>query len=152
MTGTVKFDVFDFLEMESYQIVQALTELLNNYVQLDNEERLDEVSRIFLSIQSYLITQDAMLKAARMLDMDVESQVPGLDDAKRNILDLLNTLVMEHVDDDSFFSNLRNLKLFMESEASEEASNFYRFLRVNNSAIDVERLKTMLSSEIMLGR
>lgn len=99
-------DAFIFLQMEHERIEQQLDEFIESFDQMTNEKRFECTSLIFDEIKKHFTHQQSLL--SRSSD-DVAEFLTECSKDQNDIVEAMNDLLMSHVDDLNFGTELRKL-------------------------------------------
>lgn len=149
MNSITKFDVFEFLEMEIKQVVSALDKVLASYAQMNNNQRSDAVRRIFCAVERCLATDAILFEEANKRGLSV-GYVASLHSSHRRLRELIGVMVMEHLDDNSFFKHLAEMNEILLSETLENVRRFHNAIVERASQEDMRKLESTLANRIVL--
>ena len=149
MNSITKFDVFEFLEMEIKQVVLSLDTVLDNYAEMDNDQRCDSVRRIFDAVERCLTTDRTLFEEAKKRDLSV-AYVSSLHSSHVRLRELMGEMVMEHLDDNSFFKHLAEMKEILSGETLKNTRRFHKVIADRASEEDMKKIESTLAKRIVL--
>lgn len=149
MNSITKFDVFEFLEMEIKQVVSALDTVLASYAQMDNDQRSDSVKRIFDAVERCLATDATLFEEAEKRGLSA-GYVASLHSSNNRLKNLINNMILEHLDDNSFFKHLADMREILATETLKNAGRFHKVIADRASEEDMQEIESKLARQIVL--
>ncbi|SRR5579883_2967315 len=128
MKEFARYDVFDYLEMEVRLLTRMLDRVIGDYFHQTNDQRGDQIASVFQSVERHVNHQDKIMKTVA-LDSGLERVYLKFKFYRDQIKDLMNDMVFEHLDDDSFYSDLKLLRALVAKLARLEHMRLFARLR-----------------------
>lgn len=145
MKEFAKYDVFDYLEIEVRQVTNILDSVIEDYFDKTNDERVEEVHKAFDAVKLHIDHQDKIMRTISH-DEKLMRSYARFQAYRDQICDLMSDMVFEHVDDDSFYSDLHLLRGLVSKLGRLEHRRLFAKLREEMSEEEKEQSQEMLSA------
>lgn len=128
MKDFTKYDVLDYLEIDVRLVTSILDRVIKDYWTKRNEQMVEEVHTAFDAIRRHLERQESIMKLVEHEEI-LRSAYAKFEAYKDQIGDLMDDMALEHVDDESFLSDLVLLRSLVGKLGRLESRRLFAKLR-----------------------
>lgn len=148
MREFTKFDVLNYLEMDSRIVRDVLDRVIDGYWKKSNDQRVDEVHEVFDSVRKHLARQDAVMRSV-CEDAALEKQYRKFRSYRDQINQLMEDMVFEHLDDEEFHSDLILLRGLISKLGRLESRKLFSQMREQMSDEEKEASEELFTGGLI---